>query len=300
MENNFQRSNYFILLAFGAMLIGFAPIFVKWSMLSSSAIAFYRMFFAIPFLFIFNYTVNKRFSFKVNNKSTILYTAFASLAFTTDLTLWHFSMTITSVSNATIIVNSAPIFVAILSFIIFKEKLSKGFLLSFLITYIGIIGLIYFSNNYSNGKFLGDLLCLVAAFFYGVYLLIIAKLGKEKSLNIIFYTTFFCCIFSIVPMIIEGGNIFPASSFEWINLILLAFLCQFGGQYFITHAIGKISASSGSIGLLMQPITATILAVIIFTDQEKLNAIQVIFVLVAMFGIYLARINLSNRQQKQT
>jgi drug/metabolite transporter (DMT)-like permease len=282
------------------MLIGFAPIFVKWSMLSSSAIAFYRMFFAIPFLFIFNYTVNKRFSFKVNNKSTILYTAFASLAFTTDLTLWHFSMTITSVSNATIIVNSAPIFVAILSFIIFKEKLSKGFLLSFLITYIGIIGLIYFSNNYSNGKFLGDLLCLVAAFFYGVYLLIIAKLGKEKSLNIIFYTTFFCCIFSIIPMIIEGGNIFPASSFEWINLILLAFLCQFGGQYFITHAIGKISASSGSIGLLMQPITATILAVIIFTDQEKLNAIQVIFVLVAMFGIYLARINLSNRQQKQT
>ncbi|MFL2715431.1 MAG: DMT family transporter [Gammaproteobacteria bacterium] len=300
MKNNFQRSNYFILLAFGAMLIGFAPIFVKWSMLSSSAIAFYRMFFAIPFLFIFNYTVNKRFSFKVNNKSTILYTAFASLAFTTDLTLWHFSMTITSVSNATIIVNSAPIFVAILSFIIFKEKLSKGFLLSFLITYIGIIGLIYFSNNYSNGKFLGDLLCLVAAFFYGVYLLIIAKLGKEKSLNIIFYTTFFCCIFSIIPMIIEGGNIFPASSFEWINLILLAFLCQFGGQYFITHAIGKISASSGSIGLLMQPITATILAVIIFTDQEKLNAIQVIFVLVAMFGIYLARINLSNRQQKQT
>ena len=300
MENNFQRSNYFILLAFGAMLIGFAPIFVKWSMLSSSAIAFYRMFFAIPFLFIFNYAANKKFSFKVNNKSTILYTAFASLAFTTDLTLWHFSMTITSVSNATIIVNSAPIFVAILSFIIFKEKLSKGFLLSFLITYIGIIGLIYFSNNYSNGKFLGDLLCLVAAFFYGVYLLIIAKLGKEKSLNIIFYTTFFCCIFSIIPMIIEGGNIFPASSFEWINLILLAFLCQFGGQYFITHAIGKISASSGSIGLLMQPITATILAVIIFTDQEKLNTIQVIFVLVAMFGIYLARINLSNRQQKQT
>tara|TARA_B100001250_G_scaffold371225_1_gene355902 strand:+ start:210 stop:1112 length:903 start_codon:yes stop_codon:yes gene_type:complete len=300
MQRNFQRTNYFIILAFGAMLIGFAPIFVKWSMLSSSAIAFYRMFLAIPFLFIFNYVINKRFSFKVNNKKTILYAAFASLAFTTDLTLWHFSMTITSVSNATIIVNSAPIFVAILSFIIFKEKLSKGFLFSFLITYIGIIGLIYFSNNYTNGKFLGDILCLVAAFFYGVYLLIIAKLGKENSLNIIFYTTFFCCIFSIIPMIIEGGDIFPASNFEWLNLVLLAFLCQFGGQYFITHAIGKISASSGSIGLLMQPITATILAAIIFRGDEILNAMQVIFVFIAMFGIYLARINLSNSQHKQT
>lgn len=298
MESNFQRTNYFILLAFGAMLIGFAPIFVELSSLSPFAIGFYRMFLTIPFLFAVNYAVNKRFSFKVNNKRTILYAAFASLAFTTDLTLWHFSMTITSISNATIIVNSAPIFVAILSFIIFKEKLSKGFLLSFVITYAGIIGLIYFSNNYINGKVLGDILCLVAAFFYGIYLLIIAKLGKENSLNIIFYTTFFCCIFSVIPMVIGGGIIFPTSNTEWLNLILLAILCQLGGQYFITHAIGKISASSGSIGLLMQPITATILAAIIF--NQILNTAQIIFVFVAMFGIYLARINLSNTQRNQT
>ena len=291
MESIFQRTNYFILLAFGAMLIGFAPIFVKLSMLSSSAISFYRMFLALPFLFLLNYILNKKFFFRVKNKKTILYAAFASLAFTTDLTLWHFSMDITSVSNATIIVNSAPIFVAILSFIFFKERLTKGFLLSFLVTYIGIVGLIYFSNNYVNGKLLGDILCLIAAFFYGVYLLVIARLGKENSLNIIFYTTFFCCLFSIIPMMIEGGNLVPSSSFEWLNLILMAFLCQFGGQYFITHAIGKISASGASIGLLMQPLTATILAAIIFS--EILTSLQIVFALISLFGIYLARMNLN-------
>ena len=291
MKSIFQRTNYFILLAFGAMLIGFAPIFVKLSMLSSSAISFYRMFLALPFLFLLNYILNKKFFFRVKNKKTILYAAFASLAFTTDLTLWHFSMDITSVSNATIIVNSAPIFVAILSFIFFKERLTKGFLLSFLVTYIGIVGLIYFSNNYVNGKLLGDILCLIAAFFYGIYLLVIARLGKENSLNIIFYTTFFCCLFSIIPMMIEGGNLIPSSSFEWLNLILMAFLCQFGGQYFITHAIGKISASGASIGLLMQPLTATILAAIIFS--EILTTLQIVFALISLFGIYLARINLN-------
>ena len=149
MKSIFQRTNYFILLASGAMLIGFAPIFVKLSMLSSSAISFYRMFLALPFLFLLNYILNKKLLFKVKNKKTIFYTALASLAFTTDLTLWHYSMDITSVSNATIIVNSAPIFVAILSFVVFKERLTKGFLLSFLVTYIGIVGLIYFSNNYN-------------------------------------------------------------------------------------------------------------------------------------------------------
>jgi drug/metabolite transporter (DMT)-like permease len=298
MKANFHRTNYFLVLSLGAMLIGFAPIFVKWSLLSSSAIAFYRMFLTIPFLFGLNYLLNGKLKFQVKNKKTIIYAAFASLAFTTDLTLWHYSMGITSVSNATIIVNSAPIFVAILSFIFFKEKLSKGFVISFLVTYLGIVGLIYYSNNYINGKVLGDILCMIAAFFYAVYLLVIARLGKENSLNIIFYTTLFCCLFSIVPMLIEGGDIFPSSNFEWINLLLLAVLCQLGGQYLITHAIGKISASEGSIGLLMQPITATILAAFLF--NEILNITQIIFVFVALFGIYLARINLSNKQQKQT
>ena len=298
MKTNFHRTNYFLLLSLGAMLIGFAPIFVKLSSLSSFAIAFYRMFLTIPFLFILNYAINRRYLFHVKNKSTIIYTALASLAFTTDLTLWHYSMNITSVSNATIIVNSAPIFVAVLSFIFFKEKLSREFVTSFLITYIGIIGLIYFSNNYTNGKVFGDILCMVAAFFYAVYLLVIAKLGRENSLNIIFYTTFFCCLFSTIPMVIGGGQVFPSSSSEWINLLLLAVLCQFGGQYLITHAIGKISASEGSIGLLMQPITATILAAFLF--NEILNVTQIIFVFFALFGIYLARINLSNKQQKQT
>ena len=87
-----------------------------------------------------------------------------------------------------------------------------------------IIGLIYYSNNYINGKVLGDILCLIAALFYGIYLLVISKLGNENSLNIIFYTTLFCCMFSIVPMLIERGEMVPTSAFDWINLLLMAVL----------------------------------------------------------------------------
>ena len=91
-------------------------------------------------------------------------------------------------------------------------------------------------------------------------------------------------------MSFESGISWPQTHFEWINLILLAFLCQFGGQFLITFGIGKISASSGSIGLLMQPLTATILAALIFS--EVLNLIQVIFVFITLIGIYLARLSI--------
>ena len=84
---------------------------------------------------------------------------------------------------------------------------------------------------------------------------------------------------------------FPYQDLSGSNLILMAFLCQFGGQFFITHAIGKISASGASIGLLMQPITATVLAAFIFV--EILTLLQILFAFVSLFGIYLARINLN-------
>ncbi|MDB4120074.1 EamA family transporter [Gammaproteobacteria bacterium] len=73
----------------------------------------------------------------------------------------------------------------------------------------------------------------------------------------------------------------------------MAFLCQFGGQFLITIGIANISASSGSIGLLMQPLTATILASFIFS--EFLNITQLLFVGITFLGIYLARINLSKK-----
>ena len=267
MVNNIQKTNYFLMLSSGAMLIGFAPVFVKWSTLSPSAILFWRMLLALPLLLIFNLCINKKILFHVKSSKTILFTAIASLAFTIDLILWHYSMNITSVSNATIIVNSAPVFVALLAFLFFKEKPSKGFGLSFLITYIGIFGLIIFSKNYISGKILGDILCMIAALGYAIYLLVISKLGKETSLNIIFYTTFFCCLFSFFPMLYESKLYIPSTSFDWMNLFLLAFLCQFGGQFLITYGIGNISPSNGSVGLLMQPLTATILAAFIFSEK---------------------------------
>ena len=287
---NIHRANYFLLLALGATLIGFAPIFVKWSDLSPSWILFYRMLLTLPFLVLLNLFINKRFSFKVRNKSTIIYTAIASAGFTIDLILWHWSMGITSVSNATIIINSAPIFVAFLTFLIFKQRLEKNFLISFLITYAGIIGLIFFSNNYANGKVIGDLMCLLAAFFYAIYLLVISRLGKESSITIIFYTTLFCCLFSLPFALFESGLSIPSSKFEWTNLLLLALLCQFGGQFLITHGISNISASDGSIGLLLQPLTATVLAAYIF--NELINTSQLMFILIALFGIYLTRLNI--------
>ena len=96
-------------------------------------------------------------------------------------------------------------------------------------------------------------------------------------------------MYSLPISLIESGIQLPTSLYDWINFLLLAFLCQFGGQFLITIGIGRISSSMGAIGLLMQPITATILAAYFF--NELLNIMQIIFIFVSLLGIYIAKIN---------
>tara|TARA_B100000902_G_scaffold33736_1_gene40496 strand:- start:144 stop:1025 length:882 start_codon:yes stop_codon:yes gene_type:complete len=292
MTENIHRANNFLILAGGAALIGFAPIFVRWSDMSPSWILFYRMLLALPLLVLINLYLNKSVIFKIQSKKSLYIALFAAIAFTIDLTLWHWSIGMTSISNGTIIVNSAPIFVALIYFFYFNEKLTKYFFISLGVTYFGVIGLILSADNYTSGNLLGDFFCIIAAFFYATYLVLISRLGKEEALSVIFYTSLFVCIFSIPSALIESSQILPPTLSEWINLFLLALLCQVGGQFMITYSIARISPSGGSIGLLLQPVTATICAAYIFA--ETVNITQMLFICIALFGIYLARINLAN------
>jgi drug/metabolite transporter (DMT)-like permease len=290
MSSQLKSAQNFFILCLGAALIGLAPLFVRWSELSPSWNLFYRMFLALPFLAILNFYYNGSHAFKLKSRKHLLLALIASLAFAADMSAWHWSLQFTSVANSTILVNTAPIYMVLFASFVFKESISKQFLLSFALTYIGVIGLIYFSSTKSDGALLGDGLALMAAFLYATYLLIISRLGDESSINIIFYTTLFTCMFGMLFALFESREFLPSSASQFYNLLAMAIFCQVGGQFFITYSLPKITASFGSIGLLMQPIVATIFGAIVF--YEYLNLIQLSFVILALVGIYFARLEI--------
>ena len=290
MSSQLKSAQNFFILCLGASLIGLAPVFVRWSELSPSWSLFYRMFLALPFLALMNLYFNRSAAFKLKSRKHLLLVLVASLAFAGDMSSWHWSLEFTSVANATIFVNTASIYMMIFAVLIFKESVSRRFMLSFVLTFIGVIGLIYFSSIKTEGALIGDGIALVAAFLYAAYLLIISRLGEESSINIIFYTTLFTGIFGLIFALFESKDFLPNSSFQFYNLLAMAILCQVGGQFFITHSLPNIKASFGSIGLLMQPIVATIFGAIVF--YEYLNFIQLSFVILALVGIYFARLEI--------
>src|SRR5688572_31000190 len=91
-------------LAAGAGCIGFAPVLVRLSDVGPSATAFYRLLFALPFLWSWMAVSHARSSAVVRPSSArdFVWLGVAGLFFTGDLAVWHWSLQFTSVANSTL------------------------------------------------------------------------------------------------------------------------------------------------------------------------------------------------------
>ena len=112
-----SRSLGIISTSLGAMLIGVAPILVRTSEITPSLTGFYRFLVATLILFVYGLIKNKFINLKYKD---ILVLAIPGLFFGSDITLWHWSINQTSVANAALFVNTAPIYVAIISYFYLK------------------------------------------------------------------------------------------------------------------------------------------------------------------------------------
>ena len=104
-------------LIFGAVGIACAPIFVRLSEVGPTATAFWRLALALPFLWLWTELGVGLgvggLAPRLPRRRTLLGVTLAGLFFAGDLAFWHWSIGFTSVANSTLLVNLAPVFVAL-------------------------------------------------------------------------------------------------------------------------------------------------------------------------------------------
>ena len=108
-----------LLLFCGGILIGLAPIGLRFGLdsLGPQAIAFWRYMFAIPLLFVLLIAIERRMPARINR-----YVVMAGTFFALDIALWHWGLTLTTVANATFIVNLGNVCVGFAAWLILKEQ----------------------------------------------------------------------------------------------------------------------------------------------------------------------------------
>ena len=282
------KVNPFFILIIGAIAIAFSPIFVRFSDVDPIMTAFYRIFISLPFfLFFSSFNIIEKVKFPEFNNSYVIFLV-SGIFFALDLICWHWSIKLTTVSKATFLSNLAPIVVIIFSLIFLKERFSKFFYLAALLSMVGMLMLLGESFKFNKSQFIGDLLGVLTAVWYGSYIVTISQLRKKyNSTSIMFLSGIVTAIILLTVSILFEQSLIPQSLFTITIIFLLGFICQFVGQSFITYSLAYLSASLSSLCLLIQPIAATVLAYFFF--QEKLTTIQFFGSAFILIGIYIAR-----------
>ena len=282
------KINPFFILIIGAIAIAFSPIFVRFSDVDPIMTAFYRIFISLPFfLFFSSFNIIEKVKFPEFNNSYVIFLV-SGIFFALDLICWHWSIKLTTVSKATFLSNLAPIVVIIFSLVFLKERFSKFFYLAALLSMVGMLMLLGESFKFNKSQFIGDLLGVLTAVWYGSYIVTISQLRKKyNSTSIMFLSGIVTAIILLIVSILFEQSLIPQSLFTITIIFLLGFICQFMGQSFITYSLAYLSASLSSLCLLIQPIAATVLAYFFF--QEKLTTIQFFGSALILIGIYIAR-----------
>ena len=277
-------------LFIGAAAIAMAPILVRQSDCSPAASAFWRMALAAPLLWCWVFAAERRM--RAINPPRRKLLALAGLFFACDLATWHLSILRTSIANATLELNLAPIFVALGGWLLFRQSVSRLFLLGLMVTMGGasiLIGPHFRVDDGANGgALMGDGLGVMAGFFYACYMLSIKSASSTVSTARIMAVSTTVSALILAPLVLYGGGkIFPADMSGWMILLTLAVVVHVIGQSLIAFGFAKLPAALSSVSLLLQPVMAAIYAWILL--GEAMTPLSMLGAAIVLVGIYIAK-----------
>ena len=254
-------------LAFGAFAIGFAPVFAAFALkpeyggFGPASIGFYRILFALPLMWLVLWiTPSKLDSLSKSQKRPIGLLALSGVFFAIDLVSWHWSIKYTSIANATLLANFAPLWVTLWARHLFGEKIHTRFFIALGIAIIGATILMRTSFQLKPEQLLGDLLSLLTAISYGSYMLTVKKLRETcPPQQIMAWSGLFAVPIMFFAAMISGESMISPQLNGWAILIGLALISHFTGQSLIAYAFGHLPASLTSLNLLLQPVFAAAL-----------------------------------------
>lgn len=274
-------------LLLGAVIIGLSPIFVRLSELGPVTTAFWRVAIALLPLLALRLSKAGGGSDRPHSLRDGLALAFPGLMLAGDLIAWHISIHITSVANATLLANMAPIFVTLGGWMLFRSTVSRAFMVGLGLAVAGVV-ILNSKPSAGQGHLGGDAIAVVAAMFYAGYMLSLSRLrSRYSTLTIMVWSTFSASLCMLPVALLFEQGFWPMTLYAWVIVLGLACICHLGGQGLITYALAWLPASFSSLTLLIQPIVAACVAWLVLS--EPLGILQVIGGGVVLVGILIAR-----------
>ena len=277
-------------LAIGILCISFSPIFVKLAGTSPLGAAFYRVF--VAWLCLIPYCIIKN-KLRINRKQLII-AIIAGVVFAADIAVWNMSLLKISATVSTLIANLAPVWVGLMSFVLFKKRSGRLFWIGTWIAIAGMVILVGYQHILHLEFNAGILLAILASLFYAGYIMITKNiLAGINVFTFMFYSMLGAAIFLLIVNEFTGGNIVDFPLRVWLCFIGMGLLCQLVGWLTINYSLRYLESTKVAIALLSQTVFACLLAV--FLLNEKLEVKEIIGSMIVLAGIAITFLKPSPR-----
>jgi len=282
----------YLALGIGVLALSFSAMFVRWADAPGPVTAFYRMFFSIFMLAPFVLPrVSKNSAIRSWN---VAFPLLAGVFTALDLALWTTALSYTTASNATLLGNTAPLWVALGTWLILKQKLPGIFWRGLAVTLTGAV-LIMGTDFILHPRFgIGDVMATFTGFFYGGYYLFTEK--SRAYFNPTVHIWMVGIGASLTLFIVNIIMRHPITGFDtrtWIVFLSTALVSQLIGYMALAYALGHLPASIVAPTMVLQPVLTTILAIPLLGEIP--NIWQGIGGVVALIGIYIVNYSHQNR-----
>ena len=298
MSSNNKNQAYpylpYIALAAGILALSFSAMFVRWANAPGPVTGFYRVFLSslllTPF-FLRDYRAQRNI-----HRTNILFPVLAGLFTAGDFALWNTSVQYTTAANATLLGNTAPLWVALGAWLLFREKLTGRFWLGLGLALAGATLILGTDFLLRPRLGIGDLMAIGTGMFYGGYFLSTQR--SRKHFNPLKHLWLMGASASFGLLLINlalGNPITGYSSQSWLVFFLTAIVSQIIGYFSLTYALGHLPAAVVSPTMIGQPIMTAILAIPLLGEIP--TALQVTGGIIALAGIYI--VNQAHNKSRQ-
>jgi drug/metabolite transporter (DMT)-like permease len=213
----------------------------------------------------------------------------------------HYGMTMTSATNAVLLVDIDVVFIALLAVVILAEKITNRIVTGLL---LGMIGVVIITTNGDlssvvSGSFLGNAMVFFGGVLWAFYVVYQKKvLMKESDVLLVTGVVIFETTLFLLPMTFIFAGSYVVDSVGWLSVLFTGVFCT--GLAFLLYNTGlkAISATIASVILLLEIVFAMLFAFIVLGETPTIvTAIGGALIVIAIIVISLNGNNESRSEE---
>jgi len=293
-ESNRTNPLPYFALGVGILALSFSAMFVRWADAPGPITGLYRVFLSSLLLTPF-FIQGCRKDCRIT-KHNIIFPILGGLFTAGDFALWNTSVIFTTAANATLLGNTAPLWVVLGAWLLFRERQTSRFWLGLGFALVGttlILGTDFLLHPRLG---IGDLMAIGTGVFYAGTMLATQRSRQYFNPLTHLWLMGVSASFGLLSInLVLGNPITGYSAQSWLVFFAAAIVSQIAGYMSLTYALGHLPASVVSPTMIGQPIVTAILAIPFLGEIP--TGLQAIGGAIALAGIYIVN-QTHNRAQR--